>query len=301
MTCVIAIGECMVELRSRPDGSYARAFAGDAFNAAAYLKRSAPDIQVRFLTCAGADALSAEMRAFWRSEGVDDGLAFETSEAIPGLYMVNVDAHGERSFTYWRSASAARLWFEKLQAGGGARRLSEANLIYFSGISLAILPDEQRVEALDLIATARSSGAKIAFDPNYRAMLWESKALAHERLNAAMEGADIVLPSRDDLNALDLSTPADAECVITEGAQGCTIMGSFAHAELRAPPLDKSLVKDTSGAGDSFTGAYLGARLGGAPPPQAAEIALSVATRVVTAPGALVPSSISHPSGQSQP
>lgn len=300
MTTVIAIGECMVELRSRPDGAYTRAFAGDVFNAAVYLKRSAVEIDVRFLTCTGIDALSADMRAFWRNEGVDDELAFETANAIPGLYMVHLDAQGERSFTYWRSASAARRWFESLQANGGARRLAEADLIYYPGISLAILPDKQRADALALIATARLAGARIAFDPNYRAALWESPHAARQCLNDAMESADIVLPSRDDLTAVNLSPPAMAECVITEGAHGCTLAGSATPGALRAPAIDRGLVKDTSGAGDSFTGAYLAARLRGVAPMEAAGIALRVSARVVTAPGALVPSSISHPSEQSR-
>lgn len=298
MTRVVSIGECMVELRARNDGAYARGFAGDAFNMAAYLKRSAPEIQVQFLTATGGDALSREMRAAWRCEGVADDLAFEVSNAIPGLYMINVDSSGERSFTYWRSASAARHWFEQLSAHVGA--LAGADLVFISGISLAILPDEQRAPALALLADLRANRTKIAFDPNYRPALWPSKQLARQRLQEAMAIANFILPSQDDIEALGLEPPASSEIVVTQGALGCTIATPTMRTEMRAPQLEKAAIKDTSGAGDSFTGAYLASRLQGAAPTQAAEAALAVAARVVTAAGALVPVSVSHPDQQGQ-
>ena len=300
MTKVIAIGECMVELRLRADGAYARAFAGDAFNAAAYLKRSAPEVAVHFLTATGSDPISAAMRDVWRAESIADDLAFAVEGAHPGLYMINLDAAGERTFAYWRSASAARRWFDAVQIHGGSSLLAGADLIYFSGISLAILTDAERVQALQLLSDARTNGALIAFDPNYRAALWNTQENARARIQQAMAIADIVLPSRDDLDALKLETPRSAECVITDGARGCTILNAGAQIEMRAPHVDKASVVDTSGAGDSFTGDYLAARLRGAAPEQAAQSALAVAARVVTAPGALVPASISHPAQQSE-
>jgi 2-dehydro-3-deoxygluconokinase len=47
-------------------------------------------------------------------------------------------------------------------------------------------------------------------------------------------------------------------------------------------------VIDTSGAGDSFNGAYLAARLRGAPAQDAARAGLELAARVVAAPGAVI-------------
>lgn len=290
----------MLELRSRADGAYARAFAGDTFNAAAYLKRTAPDFDVHFLSATGDDALSAAMREAWRAEGVADDLAFVIEGAHPGLYMINLDASGERSFSYWRSASAARRWLEAMQSRGGDLVLAGADLIYFSGISLAILPDAQRPQALALLAKARANGARLAFDPNYRAALWETREVARTCIEQAMAIADIVLPSRDDLDALDLETPSQAECVVTNGARGCTIFNGEHRMELCAPNIDAASVVDTSGAGDSFTGVYLAVRLHGATPEHAARDALAVAARVVTSPGALVPASISHPTQKSE-
>jgi 2-dehydro-3-deoxygluconokinase len=296
MTKVVCIGECMVELSPRQGSGYELGFAGDAFNTAVYLKRSAPQFTVHFLTVTGVDRFSQAMRAAWRAEGIAEDLAFTVSDAIPGLYVVSVDQSGERSFTYWRSTSAARRWFESLGREGGVECLVDADLIYFSGISLAILPDEQRSTALELLATlGRRSGCKIAFDPNYRPALWPSKETAQKILAAAMELADIVLPSQEDLAAADLKVPSARECITTCGAKGCRVATPTSETFLEAPRVPGTEIRDTSGAGDAFNGAYLAERLAGSEPVSAATAALAVAARVVTASGALVRRGVSHP------
>jgi 2-dehydro-3-deoxygluconokinase len=295
MTNVVCIGECMIELSPRPDSAYALGFAGDVFNTAVYLKRSAPHFTVRFLSATGVDPFSRAMRAAWHAEGITEDLAFAVEDAIPGLYVITLDGKGERSFTYWRSASPACRWFDLLGQTGNADRLVGADLIYLSGISLAILPDEQRAAALDLLAELRRRGCRIAFDPNYRQALWPSLERAREVLGAALGVADIAFPSREDLLSVGLTTPAGGECVITCGAEGCVVIASGVETILPAPPLPAGQVCDTSGAGDSFAGAYLAARLDGHEPVSAARAALAVAARVVTASGAVVPQAVSHP------
>ena len=160
----VLIGECMVELREAAEGLLSKAFAGDAYNTAVNLKRSAPDARVQFLSATGADPLSQAMRATWRAEGVEDDLAFTDPDRTPGLYLIELDAASDRRFHYWRSDSAARQWMQRLRAGGGDP-LSGADLVYLSGISLAILPPEEREQALLLMKWLRGRVGLIAFDP----------------------------------------------------------------------------------------------------------------------------------------
>lgn len=82
------------------------------------------------------------------------------------------------------------------------------------------------------------------------------------------------------------------EIALTLGGQGCIVAAEDGEAALPAPTVK---IKDTSGAGDAFTGAYLAARLSGVAPVDAAHAALKIASRVVTYPGAIVPANISHP------
>jgi 2-dehydro-3-deoxygluconokinase len=298
----VCIGECMVELRDAGGGLLSKGFAGDAFNTAVYLKRSAPDLKVQFLSVTGADPLSQAMREAWRAEGVEDGVAFTDPDRTPGLYLIELDDAGERRFHYWRSASAARQWMQRLRAGGGDP-LDGADLVYLSGIALAILPPEDQEQALLMLRSLRGRVGKIAFDPNVRPALWPDLGAARGVIEAAIGLADIVLPSTDDLRMLygDATPEVLAarlwklharEIVLTTGAEGCLVVTHDGRATLAAPSVN---VVDTSGAGDSFNGAYLAARLAGAAPEAAAEAGLAVSARVVTAPGAIVPSAVSHP------
>src|SRR6202030_3819410 len=113
MTTAVSIGECMVELRRDVDGCLRQSFAGDAYNAAVYLKRSAPLVDVAFLTVTGDDSLSAAMREAWRKEHIDDRLAFNIPNTKPAIYLIETDTGGNRKFHYGRDESPARHWFQK--------------------------------------------------------------------------------------------------------------------------------------------------------------------------------------------
>ena len=295
MARVVAIGECMVELSSAGEGLLRRRFAGDACNTAVYLKRARPGIEVSFLTVTGSDPLSLQMRQAWAAEGIDDGLAFTNPARRPALYLIETDARGERRFHYWRSDSAARGWFKALQAAGGASVLEGCDLVYVSGISLAILPEEQWPAAVALLAD-RPKGVRLAFDPNLRPALWDSLEEARACLEAMAGVADILLPSRQDLEGLFGPAAPHAlmrrlidlgarEAALTAEADDCLVWDG---QEVRALKPPAARVVDTSGGGDSFNGAYLGARLTGADAFTAAAEGLELAARVVGERGALV-------------
>ena len=110
LTRIGLIGESMVELRTQADGQLAQAFGGDTLNAAVYLRRLLEDgeVQVDYLTAVGDDTLSQAMRARWREEGVSDERVRVLPGRLPGLYLIQTDADGERRFLYWRGEAAAR-------------------------------------------------------------------------------------------------------------------------------------------------------------------------------------------------
>src|SRR5258708_22769680 len=105
MARVACIGECMVELRQAPRGLYSRSFGGDTLNTAVYLARL--DVKVDYLTALGDDALSDEMIAAWTAEGVGTRRVLRLPGKLPGLYMIQTDAGGERPFFHLRENSAA--------------------------------------------------------------------------------------------------------------------------------------------------------------------------------------------------
>ena len=278
------VGECMVELRSAGDGLLRQGFAGDSYNTAIYLKRSAPDISVHYVTATGADPFSVAMRAAWAEAGIEDDLAFVDPARRPGLYVIELDDKGERRFHYWRGESAARRWLAELRKAGTAQ-LEGADLFYLSGISLAILAPDERRDAVALMGELRGKVGKVVFDPNYRPALWRSREEAAETCLAAVKNADIFLPSSEDIETLFGSDPGAVcpEIAMTADAGRCFVNGALVQGGL-APK-----VVDTSGAGDSFNGAYLAARLTGSDAMAAAKAGLAMAAKVVGYPGAVIP------------
>jgi 2-dehydro-3-deoxygluconokinase len=133
-----------------------------------------------------------------------------------------------------------------------------------------------------LLEALRGKVGKIAFDPNYRPALWRSREEAAGIVREAAARADIFLPSSEDMEALRIE-PDCGEVAMTAEAARCQVNGAWVQGDL-APR-----VIDTSGAGDSFNGAYLAARLRGLAPADAARAGLAMAAEVVGHPGAIIP------------
>ena len=283
---VACIGEAMIELRPRGDVADI-GVAGDTLNTAIYLKRCAPQIDVDFITRLGTDPFSDRIAAFIAAQGVGtDGIACDPA-GTPGLYSIAVADDGERSFQYWRSASAAR----DLYADGVIEGLAEYDLVYLSGISLAILTETARRALLDYMET---HGVKLAYDNNYRPRLWPSRQIAHAACDAFLNCADIALLSLDD--EIDLTGESEAQIVarletlpvigaLKRGPRGPVCLGDHV---LQDYPSAATMV-DSTAAGDSFNGAYLAARLTGKPQAEALMAGHDMAMQVVQHPGAILP------------
>ena len=105
---LLCIGECMVELSPNGANSFNMGFAGDTFNMAWYARQIlSAQWHVDYFTRVGRDEISNDMLAFLKNAGVGTSHIIRDETETVGLYMIHLDA-GERSFSYWRSASAAR-------------------------------------------------------------------------------------------------------------------------------------------------------------------------------------------------
>jgi len=106
MSKVACIGECMIELKQAEGGLCSRGFGGDTLNTAVYLARLGAGVD--YITALGDDVLSDEMIAGWAAEGVGTQRVLRLPGKLPGLYMIQTDAKGERRFFHWRDSAAAR-------------------------------------------------------------------------------------------------------------------------------------------------------------------------------------------------
>lgn len=290
----VSIGECMIEMSGGTDRQYRMGFAGDTLNTAWYARALLPnDWSVDYVTALGDDIYSKEMRTFFEAARIGTSHIQEIKGRRPGLYLIH-QAGGDRQFTYWRGQSAAKLLADdpaKLQAA-----LEGADIVYFSGITLAILAPRARGQLMKAIVRARNGGARVVFDPNLRPALWNSPDIMASTLTAAATISDVVLPTHSDEAPLFGDADSDAtatryldigveEVAVKNGAAPALVATNDQRESIAAPA---AKVVDATGAGDSFNGAYLAARVAGASQADAAKAAHKVAGIVIGQPGALV-------------
>ena len=291
---LMCIGECMVELAPASGGLFAKGYAGDTFNTAWYAKRMADDgLSVSYLTAVGDDAASLEMLDFMKTEGVDP-LATAIPGRTVGLYMIALK-DGERSFSYWRSVSAAKhlaKGLDKLSA------LNPGDLAYFSGITLAILEPETRGDFLDALSAVRDRGVTVAFDPNLRPKLWENPKEMTDWITQGAGVADIVLPSFEDEAEFfaDADIGATAARYMDAGAKLVIVKDAENDVLIRAKDQPDAIVKsdtvtdvvDSTAAGDSFNAAFFVNWLDGKSTESSTKAGCQLAAKVISGRGALV-------------
>jgi 2-dehydro-3-deoxygluconokinase len=294
---IALIGECMIELQHRADGSLQQSFGGDTLNTAVYLARELGEgACVDYVTALGDDSFSDAMCQSWAEEGIGLGMVQRLPGRLPGLYCIQTDAKGERRFLYWRNEAAVRDCFTTPAAEPILAALPAYAVLYFSGITLAVLGELGRKKLIETLIEARQRGAQVVFDNNYRPRLWASVEQAQAAYREALAYVDLALLTVDDEQALFgyadsqavLAAYADTpEVVLKRGAEACLIRCGGESFEVPAQRVEQ--VVDTTAAGDSFSAAYLACRLKGGNPQQAAQAGHRLASRVIQVPGALIP------------
>ena len=287
------VGEGMVELRQAEGNDYRLGYGGDTLNSAIHMARSGFDVAIA--TALGCDTFSKRLRSAWEEEGLDCSAILTDQQRGAGLYAISLDAAGERSFTYWRSDSSARQLFDLPGTTDLIERVKQSEMLAFSLISLAILPDAGKEALLLLAAQMLDDGRKVAFDANYRPNLWESPRTAAHWRDKAIAVATHGLPTLDDEKLIGGPVDAQAvanhwqdlgcaEVVVKLGGEGCRLP----DGDILAPKAMLSPV-DTSGAGDAFNAGYLSARIKGADPREAAGQGNALAAWTIMRSGAIPP------------
>lgn len=296
----LSIGEPMVELGRAGEGDddfWRMGFAGDVLNTLWYARASLSETGWRtaLLTRLGTDPFSARMRDFLDRNGLGTEHVGTDEKRSVGLYAIELSPGGERRFSYWRSASAARGLADDAAMLGEA--IDAADLVYFSGITLAILPPEGRQNLIDAARAARARGRTVVFDPNIRPALWEDRETMRRWLNEGAAVASIGLPSfDDDADLWGDASPEDClrrwqaagcgEVAVKNGGGDIAVGTQDGHETIT---VERIRPVDTTGAGDAFNAGYLAARLAEVPPAEAVLAGHRLACHVIGQRGALIP------------
>ncbi|MFJ3896550.1 carbohydrate kinase family protein [Streptomyces sp. NPDC090083] len=234
---------------------------------------------VRLLGRVGEDAAAWHERELIAA-GVRPRLVVDP-EAATGtvICLVDTGASAERTFLTDSGASL------RLDPGDWSDTLLDGVVrLHLSGYLLFSEPSRALVAAA--IESARARGVPVSLDPASAGFLME---LGVDRFLALVEGVDVLLPSRDEACLLTgLPDPVDATAklsrhvplvVTKQGAEGALVARSgTVHARVPAKPAEP---RDTTGAGDAFTGAFLATLLTGAGPEEAAREGCRAGARAV--------------------
>ncbi len=295
---VAIIGECMIELRKTKQG-LEQGFGGDTLNTAVYLSRltHSSGVTTSYVTGLGSDPFSSDMLNQWHDENLNTDMVYQVEGRVPGIYAIETAEDGERSFYYWRNESAAKFWIRDHAVQSLAENLSRHQLIYLSGISLAILPDDCRKKLLDALTLCKRNGTTIAFDNNYRPALWDSIEEAQHWYREMLTLTDIAFITYDDdvmlwgdkneqYSILRTQSFGVDEIIMKRGSDACFVIKDSQTIEVPSNKIDN--VIDTTAAGDSFSAGYLAKRLLGGSLEESAQSGHKVAGTVIQHRGAVI-------------
>ncbi|OTA20500.1 ribokinase [Xenorhabdus beddingii] len=302
MRKIALIGECMIELHGIPFGAMTQSYGGDVLNSAIYLARAAGNrLDIHFVTVMGTEPLSEAMISHWRQEGINTSLVLRDNKHQPGLYLIQTDKQGERTFLYWRNNSAARYLMQHSDYPLLRQQLQNMDVIYLSGISLAILPEHDRQLLLIDLKKLSSAGKMIFFDSNYRPALWENESQARECYQQIYTITDIALVTDDDEASLWGDTSIEESlnrlkrtgvkrAIIKAGERGCfyrNFSGCHATQHIKTQPVTS--VVDTTSAGDAFNAGFIAGLLNGKSIHDSALMGHQLAGVVIQHKGAIIP------------
>ena len=296
---LLAIGECMLELSGNIKlGSSAKLnFGGDVLNTALYYSRLGGDVS--FFTALGDDNFSSQMISSWSNENIDTSTVLQVSNNVPGLYAIQTDDVGERSFYYWREQAPIKQLFSVVSQEQLISYCDQYDYLYFSGISISRWDESQLEIFIDWLKKFKNSGKnkQIIFDLNYRPKCWKSSQVCKDYLEKILKYITIVITTFDDekllfddikyQQTLDRYSSFNIPVVIIKDGENPTILQKDNTIELISATKIVTPT-DTTAAGDSFNAAFLAAYNMDKDIKQSIQFAQNFAAEIIQHQGAII-------------
>lgn len=258
---LISIGELLIDLFSSASPlDYMGAVGGAPCNLAAQAAKLGDRAAV--VCKVGNDHFGQYLKEYIAQAGLDNRFVTMSKEANTTLAFVSLDKTGDRSFTFYRKPGADML----LEAADIPMEvLKNTRCVAYSGVGLSA--DPCRSAIFGALAQLDSRKQVIAYDPNLRESLWSSSEEMVKITLQGMQYANVVKLTDEELlyltgcsnltnawKTLRQQCPNICLCVITAGEKGAYLPTG---ETLKHYPCCKVQAVDTTGAGDSFFGAFL--------------------------------------------
>ncbi len=210
-----------------------------------------------FIGKVGRDNFGAFLRRTMVDAGIDCTGLVEAEDVATTLAFVQLDEHGDRSFTFVRKPGAdIMLTWDEVKT----KLLNRCRLFHFGSVSLTDNPS--RTATYEAARYAKSQGALISYDPNYRQMLWPNEQVAVQEMRSPLELVDILKVSEAEMPLLtdEKSLENGAKKLINQGIALVVATlgpdGSYYRTRQSSGYCKAYRVNtiDTTGAGDAFVG-----------------------------------------------
>ena len=263
MSKLYCLGELLIDFQSVGTGSLkdTKQFVKNAGGAPANVCVQAVKLgaDAAYLTMVGADGFGEFLIQTLRDEGVDTSRIMTSSDYDTSLAFVSFKEGGEREFSFYRRA-AADLHFTPEDFKDVV--FCPGDVFEFGSVALKTEIAAQTHRSL--IKRARESGALICFDPNLRFNLWDSESQLKDTVNDFIPLADVVKAGEDELEFITGTSVSEGVkkllssgvklVLVTNGSKGAEL---FTKSENCSCGGYKVKAVDTTGAGDSFFGAFI--------------------------------------------
>ncbi|MDI9468869.1 MAG: carbohydrate kinase [Bacillota bacterium] len=273
---IVALGELLIDFTPLPAKNgmaLPRTFVAHAGGAPANLACQAARLGRRcaYVGAIGDDALGHRIVATLAAHDVDVSLVAVIPDLPTTLAFVDLRADGERDFSFVRNPGAdtrivMRPELETVLAG--------ARCLHHGALSLTHEPARSTTAAA--VRQLRRQGGLVSYDPNVRLPLWPDVGQLRQHSAGALAGCDMVKLSDDDLAVLEPTAGREALpgwferyplrlILLTAGRAGSEAIwrrtdGRLGQVSVPASDPGRPSI-DSTGAGDSFTGAFLSALL----------------------------------------
>ena len=213
-----------------------------------------------FIGKVGQDSFGTFLRSVMERNGIDTRALVTSEEVHTTLAFVQLDACGDRSFSFYRNPGADILLRE---SEVDYELIRQSHIFHFGSLSLTDEP--ARSATVAAVHAARGSGCLISYDPNYRPPLWPSQDAARTAMLKLLPLADILKLSEEELTLLTGETGLDTGTAALAVQGPALILISLAErgayfrrgALCGLVPAFQVDTVDTTGAGDAFLGAIL--------------------------------------------